>query len=135
MIKIFETQGQHEEIVSFLNSKHLGIESRICQNDWSFVRAKIAGLENAELWEEALSYTRELLALPADLANGTRTAAAQEKDDWQVWGLLLVATKKLDNKEYVLIVHMRLCYSQNADNKFYFLKYITGNPGIYRCLH
>ncbi|KAG5290159.1 cytoskeleton organization protein [Histoplasma ohiense] len=99
LIKIFETQGQHEEIVSFLNSKHLGIESRICQNDWSFVRAKIAGLENAALWDEALSYTRELLALPADLANGSRTAAAQEKDDWQVWGLLLVATKKLDNKE------------------------------------
>ncbi|EGC45638.1 cytoskeleton organization protein [Histoplasma capsulatum var. duboisii H88] len=99
LIKIFETQGQHEEIVSFLNSKHLGIESRICQNDWSFVRAKIASLENAALWDEALSYTRELLALPADLANGSRTAAAQEKDDWQVWGLLLVATKKLDNKE------------------------------------
>ncbi|OAT05409.1 cytoskeleton organization protein [Blastomyces gilchristii SLH14081] len=99
LIKILETQGRHEEIVSLLNSKHLGIESRIAQKDWAFVSAKIVGLENAGLWDEAISFTRELLALPDDLTNGSTTAAVQEKDDWQVWSLLLAATKKLGKKE------------------------------------
>ncbi|PGH30405.1 hypothetical protein GX50_06841 [[Emmonsia] crescens] len=99
LIKIFDAQGRHEEIVSLLNSKHLGIESRIAQNDWSFVSAKIANLENAGLWDEALSFTRELLALPDDLVNGSTTAAAQEKDDWRVWSLLLAAAEKLGKKE------------------------------------
>ncbi|PGH07686.1 hypothetical protein GX51_01695 [Blastomyces parvus] len=99
LIKILEAQGRHEEIVSLLNSKHLGIESRIAQNDWSFISAKIVGLENAGLWDEALSFTRELLALPDNLINGSTTAAVQEKDDWQVWSLLLAATKKSGKEE------------------------------------
>lgn len=115
LIKIFDAQGRHEEIVSLLNSKHLGIESRIAQNDWSFVSAKIANLENAGLWDEALSFTRELLALPDDLVNGSTTAAAQEKDDWRVWSLLLAAAEKLGKKEYVLPVCMRLYYPRDTD--------------------
>ncbi|OAX82256.1 hypothetical protein ACJ72_03393 [Emergomyces africanus] len=99
LIKILDVQGQHEEIVSLLNSKHLGIESRIAQNDWSFVIAKLAHLENAGLWDEALSFTRELLALPDAVENGSTTAATQEKDDWRVWSLLLASTEKLGNEE------------------------------------
>ncbi|OJD18717.1 hypothetical protein AJ78_01254 [Emergomyces pasteurianus Ep9510] len=99
LIKILDVQGQHEEIVSLLNSKHLGIESRIAQNDWSFVSAKIANLENAGLWNEAMSFTLSLLALPDDAVNGATTAAAQEKDDWRVWSLLLSATGKLGSEE------------------------------------
>ncbi|PGH03515.1 hypothetical protein AJ79_07350 [Helicocarpus griseus UAMH5409] len=99
LIKIFGTQGRYDETVALLNSKNLGLDSRIAQNDWSFVSEKIANLESAGLWDEALSFTRELLALPKDLANGSTTAAAQEKDDWRVWSLLLVATNKLGKQE------------------------------------
>ncbi|KAK2788459.1 hypothetical protein FQN53_003605 [Emmonsiellopsis sp. PD_33] len=99
LIKIFDTQGRYDETVTLLNSKSIGIESRIAQNDWSFVSAKLANLEHAGLWEEALSFTRELLTLPSDLANGTATASVQEKDDWQVWNLLLIATEKLGKPE------------------------------------
>ncbi|EEH47984.2 uncharacterized protein PADG_04068 [Paracoccidioides brasiliensis Pb18] len=99
LIKIFNTQESYEEIVHLLNSQNLGVESRIAQNDWSFVSAKIASLENAGLWDEALSFTRELLSLPNELANGSAAAAAQEKDDWLVWSLLLKSTEKSGKKE------------------------------------
>lgn len=97
LIKIFESQGRHGEIVKILDSENLGLKSRIVQNDWFFVRAKLLNLEKAELWTDGLGFTRDLLTIPEDEA--AAKAALQERDDWGVWGLLVSATKKMDNPE------------------------------------
>ena len=66
LVKIFESQGRYAEALQILDSEHLGISSRIAQNDWSFVRAKLLTLEKAEKWNESLAFTRALLAQPDD---------------------------------------------------------------------
>jgi N-terminal acetyltransferase B complex non-catalytic subunit len=82
-----------------LNSENLGIKSRIAQNEWTFVVAKLDNLEKAGLWEDALISTRELLTLPDDITNGTTMATVTEKDDWHVWRLLLTATERVGKSE------------------------------------
>lgn len=100
LIKIYDQQGRHKDIVDMLNSQHLGVNSRIGQNDWSFVTAKLENLEKAGLWEQGLVFTKELLKLPDQLANGEKLSASQEeKDDWQVWNLLLAAAEKIQKEE------------------------------------
>ena len=98
LTRIFATQGRYDDIVKLLNSKHLGVTSRLVQNDWSFVTTKLDGLEKAEQWEEALAYARELLTLPAD-TNAAADMKYREKDDWKVWNLLLTAAQKLGKAE------------------------------------
>lgn len=92
LTKIFELQGRHAEVVTILDSENLGISSRIVQNDWSFVRAKLLSLEKAEKWDEGLSYAKSLLDM-------TDAEALKERDDWTVWNLLLSATQKIGNPE------------------------------------
>lgn len=99
LIRIFESQDRYGEVVTLLNTENLGVESRIAQNDWSFVRAKISNLEKAGLWEEGISFTRELLSLPDEAEENGNAKGIQEKDDWCVWKLLLSATEKLGNPE------------------------------------
>ncbi|KAE8148562.1 N-acetyltransferase B complex non catalytic subunit-domain-containing protein [Aspergillus avenaceus] len=96
LIKIFESQGRHDEIVKILNSENLGIASRIIQNDWSFVGDKLSSLEKAGLWTEGLSYTKSLLAIPT---NESERKALQERDDWAVWKLLVVSTQNINSQE------------------------------------
>lgn len=98
LIKIFESQDRYGEVVTLLNSGNLGVDSRIAQGDWSFVRAKISNLGKAGLWEEGLKFTRELLSLPDETDNGN-TVGIQERDDWSVWKLLLSSTEKLEKLE------------------------------------
>ncbi|KMP09176.1 hypothetical protein CIHG_03505 [Coccidioides immitis H538.4] len=96
LIKIYSQQGRYNDIVDILNSQHLGVTSRIAQSDWSFVTAKLATLEKAALWEQGLSYTKELLSLPDELAEGGKLPPNyEEKDDWQVWSLLLTAVENV----------------------------------------
>lgn len=95
LVKIFESQGCYAEALRILDSEHLGIGSRIAQNDWSFVRAKLLTLEKAEKWNESLTFARALLARPDD-----DTAAKDsilETDDWAVWKLFVSATKKINS--------------------------------------
>ncbi|KAI9368067.1 N-acetyltransferase B complex non catalytic subunit-domain-containing protein [Aspergillus egyptiacus] len=96
LVKIYESQGRHAEIVKILDSKNLGIKSRMIQNDWSFIGVKLSSLEKAEMWAEGLSYARELLAIPS---TEEEKKAIQEHDDWAVWNLLLTATQKLGSAE------------------------------------
>ncbi|KAL1965647.1 hypothetical protein VTN77DRAFT_5324 [Rasamsonia byssochlamydoides] len=97
LIKIFESQGRNEEIVKILDSENLGIKSRIVQNDWFFVRAKLLNLEKAGLWTDGLGFARDLLTIPDD--EEAAKAALKERDDWGVWELLVSATKKIDNPD------------------------------------
>lgn len=96
LIEIFEFQDRHSEIVKVLNSQNLGISSRIVQNEWSAIRAKLLSLEKAQLWSEGLAYTRELLTLPS---NESERKALQERDDWTVWNLMVTATRNIDKEE------------------------------------
>lgn len=98
LIKIFESQERYGEVVTSLNSENLGVDSRIAQGDWSFVRAKLLNLEKAGLWEEGLKFTRELLSLPHETENES-SAGIQERDDWCVWKLLFSSTEKLEKLE------------------------------------
>ena len=99
LTRIFATQSRYDEIVKLLNSEHLGVSSRLVQNDWSFVTTKLDALEKTEQWEEGLAYARELLGLPDD-PDAAADMKYREKDDWKVWGLLLTAAKKLGKAEY-----------------------------------
>ncbi|KAL3481650.1 N-acetyltransferase B complex non catalytic subunit-domain-containing protein [Aspergillus californicus] len=96
LVKIYESQGRHAEIVKILDSNNLGIKSKMIQNDWSFIGVKLASLEKAEMWADGLSYAKELLAIPS---NEEGQKAIQERDDWAVWHLLLTATKKINTAE------------------------------------
>lgn len=96
LVKIFESQGRHAEIVKILDSENLGITSRVVQNDWTFVGAKLANLEKAQMWTEGLSYTKGLLAIPT---NDKERKALQERDDWAVWSVLVNSARNLDSPE------------------------------------
>jgi N-terminal acetyltransferase B complex non-catalytic subunit len=97
LIKIFQSQGRNDEILKFLDSDNLGLNSRIVQNDWFFIREKLLALERAEKWVDGYKYATELLSLPAE--DEAAKKLLQERDDWGVWNLLLSSTKKIDNKE------------------------------------
>ncbi|KAL4964734.1 MDM20/NAA25 family protein [Aspergillus stella-maris] len=96
LVKIYESQGKHAEIVKILNSENLGIKSKMVRNDWSFVGVKLSSLEQAEMWTEGLAYTKELLAIPT---TEEEKKAIQERDDWAVWHLLVTATQKINSAE------------------------------------
>lgn len=96
LIKIFESQERHAEIVKILDSENLGISSRVIQNDWSFIGEKLSSLEKAQMWTDGLAYTKALLAIPT---NEAEQKALQERDDWAVWHLLIAATKNINTSE------------------------------------
>ncbi|KAI3006216.1 hypothetical protein CBS147346_3844 [Aspergillus niger] len=96
LIKIFESQERHAEIVKILDSENLGISSRVIQNDWSFIGEKLSSLEKAQMWTDGLAYTKGLLAIPT---NEAEQKALQERDDWAVWHLLIAATKNINTSE------------------------------------
>lgn len=98
LIKIFEHQGCYGEVVKILDSENLGLNSRVVQNEWSFVGTKLFNLEKAQMWTEALAYTRSLLAIPT---NESERKALQERDDWAVWQLLIAAARNINTKEFV----------------------------------
>lgn len=97
LIKIFQSQGRNDEILKILDSENLGLNSRIVQNDWSFIREKLLALERAEKWTDALQYTQGLLGMPED--DEAAKKLLQERDDWGVWSLLLSSTRNLNDTE------------------------------------
>lgn len=93
LVKIFQSQQRHGEIVKVLDSENVGITSRIVQNDWSFIGTKLESLVKAGMWAEGLSYAKTLLAIPEDEAG---QKALQERDDWAVWNLLVMAAENIN---------------------------------------
>lgn len=96
LVKIFESQERHAEIVKILDSDNLGLNSRVVQNDWSFVGVKLSSLEKAQMWTEGLDYAKSLLTIPS---NEEELKALQERDDWAVWHLLLTSTQRINSSE------------------------------------
>lgn len=97
LIKIFQAQGRDDEILKILDSDNLGLNSRLVQNDWFFIREKIFSLERAEKWASGLEYAKALLNMPEE--DEAAKKLLQERDDWGVWSLLLTSTKKLGDKK------------------------------------
>ncbi|KAE8351475.1 N-acetyltransferase B complex non catalytic subunit-domain-containing protein [Aspergillus coremiiformis] len=96
LVKIFESQGRHDEIVKILDSENLGLSSRIIQHDWSFVGVKLSSLEKAEMWTQGLCYARDLLGIHN---NEEERKTLQERDDWAVWKLLVISTRNINSQE------------------------------------
>lgn len=92
LIQIFQSGKHYAEIVKILNSENAGVNSRIVQNEWSFIATKLASLGEAGMWTEGLSYAKSLLGIPEDEA-GQR--ALQERDDWAVWNIIVGAAKNI----------------------------------------
>ncbi|KAM5438271.1 hypothetical protein MferCBS31731_005132 [Microsporum ferrugineum] len=100
LIKIYENQSRNDELVEILNSKHLGVTSRIAQNEWLFVTNKLSAIEKSGLWNQAVSFTKELLTLDDSVtADSKPNSKVEERDDWKVWNLLLLATRKLEKQD------------------------------------
>ncbi|GBF59806.1 N-alpha-acetyltransferase NatB auxiliary subunit [Trichophyton mentagrophytes] len=100
LIKIYESQSRHKELVEILDSEHLGVGSRIAQNEWLFFTNKLSVIENSGLWDQALKFTKELLTLDESVtAESKPDAKYEERDDWKVWNLLLLATRKAEKQD------------------------------------
>ncbi|KAL1972383.1 hypothetical protein VTN31DRAFT_6797 [Thermomyces dupontii] len=96
LIQIYESQGKFDEVVKILDSPNLGLSSRIVQNEWSFVAAKLNNLRKTEKWADSLAYARELLTMPEDDSEAQKLL--KERDDWQVWESLLSATRNINER-------------------------------------
>lgn len=96
LTQILESQERFSEIVKILDSETLGIGSRIVQNDWTFVGAKLYSLEKAGMWTEGLKYAKSLLAIPN---SEEEKKALQERDDWSVWKLLIASVRNINSLE------------------------------------
>lgn len=90
LIRIYETQGRNSEVVKLLDSENLGLKSRIVQNDTAFLGYKAFNLGAGKMWEEAISYVRDLYTVPEDKE---KLKVLRELDDWSIWNLLIQATK------------------------------------------
>lgn len=100
LIRIYESQSRHKELVDILNSENLGVMSRIAQHEWLFFTNKLSVIEKSGLWEQALVFTKELLTLDDSVTAESRPdAKCEERDDWKVWNLLLLATRKVEKQE------------------------------------
>ncbi|CRG87977.1 N-alpha-acetyltransferase 25, NatB auxiliary subunit [Talaromyces islandicus] len=97
LLKIFQSQDRNDEILKILDSENLGLKSRIVQNDWFFVREKILCLGRSGKWTEGLDFAQGFLSVPDE--DEKAQTLLKERDDWEVWTLLLTSAKKINTEE------------------------------------
>ncbi|KAJ6030340.1 uncharacterized protein N7446_000599 [Penicillium canescens] len=93
LIKIFEKQDKHDEILKILDSESAGLNSRIVNNDRIFVANKLHSLGITERWEEGHACAKSLLTVPED-EDGRK--ALKERDEWKFWNMLIASTRNLE---------------------------------------
>jgi N-terminal acetyltransferase B complex non-catalytic subunit len=93
LIKIFEQQDKHDEIIKILESESAGLNSRIVNNDRIFVTNKLHSLGITERWEEGHACAKNLLTVPED-EEGRK--ALKERDEWKFWNMLIASTRQLE---------------------------------------
>lgn len=76
--------------MKILNSKKLGLGSRIVRGDKSFIGLKASNIKAGAMWEEGLSFVKDAYKVPNDEA---KQKALRESDDWAIWELLIEATR------------------------------------------
>jgi N-terminal acetyltransferase B complex non-catalytic subunit len=97
LLRIYESQNRSAEAVQVLDSENTGLNSRIVNNDRSFMLAKVQYLGVSGLWKEGYSYVKGLLTVPED-EEGRKSL--RERDDWKIWNLLIAAARSLpEDKE------------------------------------
>lgn len=104
LIKIFETQNQHSEIVKILDSENLGLKSRIIRSDKSFLISKATALASAGLWEEGLAFVKDLYTV----SEGMIKKKLRELDDWGIWSLLVEAIRNIKTPGFVYRPHYEI---------------------------
>ncbi|KAJ5176236.1 uncharacterized protein N7482_002113 [Penicillium canariense] len=92
LLQIYENQGRNAEAVKILDSENVGLTSRIVQNDTAFLGFKASNLAAGKMWEEGMSFVRNLYAVPDD---EDKRKALRELDDWNIWNLLVKATENI----------------------------------------
>lgn len=106
LVKIFESQQRFDEVVKILGSDNVGISSRILQNDKTFLASKAKSLEAGKLWDDAITFVKELYTVPDD---EEKRKALPELDDWVIWNLLVEAVKNIDTPGLVLQHRCGIC--------------------------
>ncbi|KAJ6108395.1 Cytoskeleton organization protein (Dec1) [Penicillium sp. IBT 18751x] len=91
LIKIYESQDQHAEIVKILDSEKLGLKSRLIRSDKSFLISKATALASAGLWEEGLAFAKDLYTV----SEGMIKKKLRELDDWGIWSLLVESVRNI----------------------------------------
>jgi hypothetical protein len=97
LIKVFESQNQHAEIVKILDSENLGLKSRIVRSDKSFLISKAMALASAGLWEDGLAFAKSLYTV----SEGKIKKKLRELDDWGIWSMLVEAVRNLKTPGFV----------------------------------
>lgn len=97
-MKMLESQDRSDEVVKILGSENLGIGSRIVQNDTSFLSLKAVNLGRSKQWVEGVSFIRDTLTIPEE---EEKQKAVLELDNWDLWNLLVEATRQLTNPGFV----------------------------------
>ncbi|KAJ5915147.1 Cytoskeleton organization protein (Dec1) [Penicillium verhagenii] len=89
LVRILESQQRFHEIVKILDSNNVGINSRICQNDRTFLGSKATSLGSAKLWDDAITFVKEIFTV----SDEEKRNSLRELDDWIIWNLLIEAEK------------------------------------------
>jgi N-terminal acetyltransferase B complex non-catalytic subunit len=97
LIKVFESQNQHAEIVKILDSENLGLKSRIVRSDKSFLISKARALASAGLWEDGLVFAKSLYTV----SEGKIKKKLRELDDWGIWSMLVEAVRNIKTPGFV----------------------------------
>lgn len=87
-----------QEYLELLKTPALGPYSKAAKGEWEFIRAKMAALEELQLWQELFDDCDALLA-KAHAHNDAGTAEDTRGGDWSVWTAYLRAANMLNTQE------------------------------------
>lgn len=76
--------------MKILDSENIGLGSRILRNDQAFVNLKAENIGASRMWEEGISFAKEVLSIPDD---EEKHKSLSELDDWKIWNLLIESTR------------------------------------------
>lgn len=86
------------EYLELLKTPALGTNSKAAKGEWEFIRAKLAALEELQLWQELFDECNALLA-KAHAHNDAGTAEDTRGGDWSVWTAYMRAAEMLKSQE------------------------------------
>lgn len=131
LIQIYESQQRFTEVVKILDSKNLGLDSRIVQNDQVLINLKAVNLGAGKMWDEGIAFAKQLYTIPDD---EKEQKAIIERDDWKIWNLLVESTRNSSVPGLVLKLFQNIQTNSNgfyrvvAETREFIEKFIEFNP-------